>query len=150
MIVHWEHGRVVTACSNFNLSLYLSSCPMHTLNAQSCSHHPPLLPMHNHAVTTLPCSQCTIMQSPPSLAPNAQSCSHHPPMLPMHNHAVTTLPCSQCTIMQSPPSHAPNAQSCSHHPPMLPVQLRLAVPCMTGNPLSICLWACLLCCKQAN
>ena len=43
--------------------------------------HPLVLPMLNHAVTTLPCSQCTIMQPPPSRAPNAQSCSHHPPML---------------------------------------------------------------------
>ena len=78
-----------------------------------------MLHMHNHAVTNLPCSQCTIRQSPTSHALNVQSCSHHPHMLPVHNHAVTNLPCSQCTIMQSPTSHAPNAQSGSHQPPML-------------------------------
>ena len=73
---------------------------------ESGSHHPPMLPVHNHAVTTLPCSQCTTVQSPTSHAPNVQPCRHQPPMLPMHNHAVTTLQCSQCTITQSPTSHA--------------------------------------------
>ena len=82
--------------------------PCHRSGDKTSSHQPPILSMHNHAVTTLPCSQCTIMQSPPSHVLNAQSCSHHPPLLPMHNHAVTTLPCSQCTIMQSPTSQPPN------------------------------------------
>ena len=32
------------------------SPPSHTPNAQSCNHQPPMLPMHNQAVTNLPCS----------------------------------------------------------------------------------------------
>ena len=63
-----------------SFSKWINTPPSSAPNAQPCSHHPPMLPMYNHAVTTLPCSQCTIMQSPPSHAPNAQSCSHHPPM----------------------------------------------------------------------
>ena len=84
-----------------------------------------MIPMLNHAVTTLPCSQCTIMQSPPSHAPNVQSCSHHsqqkqfPPPPPNYIHSersslaglhleppmLSSHVTSTCTIMQFQTSH---------------------------------------------
>ena len=77
----------------------------------------------------LPCSHCTIMQSPTPpcyvLHPHAQSCSHHPPM--------------PTTITQAPTSHVPIAQSCSHCPPASNAQpCSHCPPASTAQPCSHC------------